>query len=91
MTREGDWDIRSDGTSVWVDGPGGCIGRFGQLGIDIHTADASACLQCTHERTTRLDWALFVIGMIEHHGVYVGPEHMPARFRDAPVYPLGLG
>ena len=75
------FDIRSDGRVVWVDGPGGCIGRFGLNGIDVHTADASGCLHCTHEPTTAADWDIFVAKMDEQHGVQVPAEHKPDRFR----------
>ena len=52
--------------TVWINGPdGSCVGRFGRLGIDLHTmADeqmngASQCRLCTHSKPSPEDWALF--------------------------------
>jgi hypothetical protein len=75
-------EIFSDGRIVWVNGgdTGGAIGRFGLNGIDVHTADTTGCLHCTHERTEAADWDIFVSKMREHHGVKVGDEHRPERF-----------
>ncbi len=73
--------IASDGVTVWIDGPAGTIGRFGRLGIDVHIADTTGCLHCTHGVTTAADWPVFVAAMREHHGVIVGAEHIPQRFR----------
>jgi hypothetical protein len=75
-----DVQITTDGITVWVNTREGAIGRFGQMGIDIHTADGTACLQCTHEPTTLKCWILFVIGMRHHHGIEIGPEYKPVRF-----------
>lgn len=76
--------IESDGKTVWVNGPNGAIGRFGVNGIDVHQPitpgdTKGECLHCTHARTTRADWDVFVTKMREHHGVEVTAEHMPKR------------
>jgi hypothetical protein len=74
--------IRTDDTTVWVDVGAFTVGRFGKLGIDVHTADATGCLQCTHTPTTKDDWHIFVAAMFLHHGVVVTDEFMPRRFRE---------
>jgi hypothetical protein len=70
--------IQSDGRTVWVHSSlGHTIGRFGSLGIDVHTADSTGCLDCTHGPTGVIEWDRFVVSMAVHHGVDVGLEHMP--------------
>jgi hypothetical protein len=78
--------VRSDGATVWVDDPsGGCLARFGRLGIDIHKDGAAqargepACLYCTHE--ARPSWPEFVAKVLELHGVTVEESHRPAWVR----------
>jgi predicted methyltransferase len=73
-------DVRSDGRVVWVDGIQGCVGRFGERGIDIHTADTTACLHCTHGSTSAEDWLVFQQKMLEHYDVVITDEHRPIRF-----------
>ena len=78
--------ITSDGVTVWVNGPGGLLGRFGRNGVDIHRPlndqeEKGECLSCTHEPTTLADWNLFVQQMLKHCGVSVHYEkYMPDRF-----------
>jgi hypothetical protein len=80
-------DITSDGVTVWVNGAGGLLGRFGRNGVDIHRPlseqeEKGECLLCTHEPTTLADWEMFVQQMLEHFGVSVHYEtYMPDRFR----------
>lgn len=75
-------DIQTDGRTVWVHSDQGhTIGRFGTLGIDVHTADSTACLHCTHEPTTVDDWHVFVTSMLLHHKVDIPDRFMPERFR----------
>lgn len=75
------FDIRSDGITVWVDNSRGfTIARFGTLGIDIHNADATGCLHCTHGHTTDEDWDIFKDKMLKHYNVVIGDEYKPARF-----------
>lgn len=73
--------IRTDGTTVWVDVGSYTVGRFGKMGIDVHTATADGYLHCTHEPTTREDWRSFVTSMAFHHDVTIPDEYMPTRFR----------
>lgn len=77
-----DVEVLSNGETVWVNGgeTGGAIGRFGPNGIDVHSADTTSCLYCTHERTTVEDWFTFQSKMLEHHGVRVNDDHTPRRF-----------
>lgn len=51
---------------VWIHAPNGeTVGRFGKMGIDVHTtmkeqlAGASQCRYCTHGHVTRADWERF--------------------------------
>lgn len=74
-------NVRSDGRTVWVDVGMYTVGRFGRLGIDVHTRTADGCLHCTHEPTTVKDWHVFVEKIYEYHGVRVSHHHMPTRFR----------
>lgn len=74
--------IQTDGRTVWVHSDEGhTIGRFGPLGIDVHTADSTGCLHCTHGSTTVEDWRIFVTAMLLHHGVDIPDRYMPERFR----------
>lgn len=88
--RIGDFEIASDGVTVWVNGPdGSSTARFGRMGIDIHRsmaeqiASRDPCLQCTHAPTTRADWDTFKAGMLKHYGLEIPDKYMPERFRDA--------
>ncbi len=76
-------EVSSDGQTVWVNNAFVNIGRFGRLGIDVHNADATSCLHCTHGITTVEDWETFKLKMLEHHGVVVTDEHKPKRFLEA--------
>jgi hypothetical protein len=38
------------------------------------------CLHCTHERTARADWDVFVRKMDEHFGIQIPDKHMPNKF-----------
>lgn len=74
--------VRSDGTTVWVDAGPYTVARFGRLGIDVHTADSSGCLHCTHEPTDSLEkWQEFVEAVMVHHYIDVTSDHMPNRVR----------
>lgn len=70
-------EIQSDGRTVWVHRDGMTVGRFGRMGIDVHTADATACLDCTHGETGRADWEQFKGSMLRHHGISVADKHAP--------------
>jgi hypothetical protein len=70
--------VRSDGVTVWVDTVAGfTVGRFSRFGIDVHTADASGCIDCTHTKPGPREWVRFQNGMAAHHGIDVGEEHRP--------------
>lgn len=79
--------ITSDGVTVWVNGAGGLLGRFGRNGVDIHRPlseqeERGECLLCTHARTTLADWEMFVQQMLKHYGISVHYEkYLPDRFR----------
>lgn len=83
----GDIEILSDGRTVWVNMAGCSIGRFGPYGIDVHrTIQAQMegqpeCLACTHGPTTLADWRRFQTSMMDHYGVIIPDNHMPATVR----------
>ncbi|WGK63474.1 hypothetical protein QAO71_17030 (plasmid) [Halopseudomonas sp. SMJS2] len=58
--------ISGQADTVWINGPdGSCVGRFGLMGVDLHTTvseqmdGASQCRLCTHGKPTPEDWTLF--------------------------------
>lgn len=78
--------IDSDGITVWVNGVGGLLGRFGKTGIDIHQplaaqVEKGECLFCTHTFVTAEDWLLFKAKMLEHFGIKVSDRYKPKRFQ----------
>lgn len=73
-------EVTSDGVTVWVNGINGALARFGQSGIDVHSADTTSCIYCTHKPPTAQDWETFKAKVWEHHGVDVSDDHKPARF-----------
>lgn len=76
------FDIRSDGRTVWVDADTGfTVARFGMLGVDVHTPDTTACLDCTHGPTGPAEWDRFVASVHRHYGIVVPDEHRPAHCR----------
>lgn len=76
--RPPEFDVRSDGRTVWVDAATGfTVARFGRLGVDVHTPDATACLDCTHGPTGPVEWDRFVASVRHHYGVVVSDEHRP--------------
>jgi hypothetical protein len=67
--------------AIWVNASTGeCLGRFGLMGIDVHRRiedqGQGECLNCTHGKTTRADWARFQRSMLKFHGVDL--SHVPA-------------
>jgi len=82
-----EYEITTDGTTVWVNSSDGAIARFGKNGIDIHCSlgemveFGTQCLQCTHQPTTVDDWRAFQDGMLKHHGISVSDGFMPKRFK----------
>ena len=76
----GDEKVTSDGVTVWVESATGCLARFGAKGIDVRSADTTACLECTHKTTTAEDWRHFQAFVWRHHGVWVTDDHRPKRF-----------
>jgi hypothetical protein len=84
-----EYEITTNGATVWVNGATGLLGRFGIHGIDIHRkleeqSEKGQCLFCTHETTTGHDWMTFVAKMKEFHGIEVPVlEFTPIRLRGA--------
>lgn len=74
------FEIYTDGTTVWVNGPGVCLGRFGPRGVDVHRnaeeqmAGEGQCLDCRVEP----DWSGFVSSMQIYHQIEVDAKYRPA-------------
>lgn len=73
-------EVTSDGVTVWVNGPLS-LARFGRSGIDVHNADTTRCIYCTHRAPVAQDWETFKAKVWEHHGVAVTDDHKPERFK----------
>lgn len=78
------FEIFTDGRTVWINASdGSSVGRFGRMGIDIHTSaddqmnGAPQCLACTHERTTVSDWHKFQVLMKQHFDIDIDVSLMP--------------
>jgi len=72
-------ELSKDDKTLWVNGPGGLIGRFGVRGIDIHLNGACSGGYCTHGLTDNQDWETFKRKMLEIHGVKITDEYKPDR------------
>lgn len=77
-----DYAIQSDGRTVWVHTDAGTIARFGPNGVDVHTPDTAACLDCTHGTTGPDEWARFVNAMAAHYDIPVTDDHRPDYTRE---------
>lgn len=88
-------DIDTSHKAVWVnDSQGGCVGRFGMYGVDIHRTTeeqvegSPQCLACIHtelgKRTTEEHWQRFRDLMLQLHGVSVPDGARPGFLREAP-------
>lgn len=77
------FEIKTDGRTVWVNGMHGCIGRFGRGGIDVHKTAAeqvesgTQCLLCTHGRPMLADWETFQAAMLKFYGTEIANTLMP--------------
>ncbi len=84
-TEANDFVIESDGRTVWVHRGAETIGRFGRMGVDVHstmaeqTEGAGQCKCCTHGLTGWKEWRLFQFAMRQHHGADVGDRWAPDR------------
>lgn len=72
---------------VWVHASdGSTVGRFGKMGIDIHTSvteqmkGASQCDLCTHGRVTAHDWDTFRREALTRWGVVIPDDAFDPRF-----------
>lgn len=73
--------------TVWIHcSDGSTVGRFGKMGIDLHTSaseqrqGASQCRLCTHGKPTASDWQLFRDKALEWWGVQVPADAFDAKF-----------
>ena len=74
-----EFQIQADNTTIWVHSVEGfTVARFGVHGIDVHTADATGCLDCSHGSTGPHEWLRFVVAMEAHYGLDVRP-YVPDR------------
>lgn len=78
--------LSANRNTVWILAPdGSTVGRFGRMGIDLHTtiseqiAGAPQCRLCTHGQSTLADWALFREKALEWWGVEVPADAFDAR------------
>lgn len=76
MVEGVDFEVRGDGTTVWVNAAdGSCVGRFSPNGLDLHRsateqmAGAGECLDCSHGPVGEPEWRRFVDGLLAHHGI----------------------
>lgn len=76
-------EIQGDGRTVWVNGPDGCnIGRFSQLGYDVHhgvkiqVRTGAVCQDCKEGPLSGPDWESWCESMQSLAGVAV-----PLRFK----------
>ncbi len=72
--------------AVWIHASdGSTVGRFGRMGIDLHTtvteqmAGMPQCRLCTHGQPKAADWALFRERALEWWGVEVPDDAFDAR------------
>jgi len=77
LSRDAVWVHASDGSTV---------GRFGKMGIDIHSTvteqmnGASQCDLCTHGRVTAEDWTTFREEALARWGVEIPDDGFDPRF-----------
>lgn len=73
----------SDGTTVWVNGSDGLIGRFGPRGVDVHADGKCLPNTCTSTlaRQTVEDWRRFRHLLLQYHNVNVSDSLMPKWLR----------
>lgn len=77
-------DITSDGRTVWVNLPSGCIGRFGPDSAEVHAPqdeDGPNLGWFIGAPTTLADWRRFQAALQAHYDTEVVDEWMPARLR----------
>lgn len=72
--------------AIWIHASdGSTVGRFGRMGIDLHTtvteqlAGKPECRLCTHGRPTAADWALFREKALAWWGVDVPEDAFDPR------------
>lgn len=79
VTMIGDTEIRTDGRTVWVNGPAGCLARFGGAGYEIGSAapyfEGSPWNEPGLQWPER--WALFVARVKARYGIAVPDSHKP--------------
>lgn len=75
-------EVTSDGVTVWVTYRKKVIARFGEIGMDVHSSDATRHLYHTDTPTTTWDqWLDFVGAVATYHAVEVGNAHCPDRIQ----------
>jgi hypothetical protein len=77
-------EIKSDGRTVWVNGPTALIGRFSRMGIDVHIDGVCAGDGCKPGPCTLEHWGIFKAQMLKVHGVKVSDRHMPKYLKEEP-------
>jgi hypothetical protein len=70
-------EVLSDGSTVWVNGPNGMMGRFNRQFLDVHINGVCAGDGCTPGPCSLEHWKTFKAKMLEIHGVRISDKHMP--------------
>lgn len=86
---QGDFEITSDGRTVWVNANCGmCVGRFTKNHVDIHASakeqmNGVHCLDCFPSRGKSLDesWKQFKESMLTHHKVEIPEIYKPKELK----------
>lgn len=76
-TPNGPVEIKTDGRTVWVNGPSGAmLGRLGTIRIDVHGNGDEPCQDC-RETPPAGAWDVFCASMLRHHGLQVPRSYRP--------------
>lgn len=84
--KTGNYEVSSDGETVWVNGIVGCVARFGPTGYDWNNGDTVGAAKgsetfgfSTRRQTNTKDWKSFV-GMVEEmFEIALSDSHRPTR------------
>lgn len=89
------FEVSTDGTTVWVNGSMGCLARFGRHAMEIAAPtvpfeDVTEAYYSTRWDTSRgapgtfskRDWQEFKKKVLDFHGFEIADEHMPQHLRD---------
>lgn len=72
-----DYEISSDGRTVWINGVDSMLGRFGPYGIDVHVAGECTNASCIPGLTDSSSWVRFKELMLSIHNIAVPDRYKP--------------